>query len=96
MCIEETQDGGFGFCRTVVDTVAERRSAALLNGQPVVGFEIVRSRGAGEIDVTAGASPPTANNFYETPLVLLEGRPMHSRVTGNVWSVRFRVREVWP
>ena len=24
MCIEETQDGGFGFCRTVVDTVAER------------------------------------------------------------------------
>ncbi|MBX3603834.1 MAG: efflux RND transporter permease subunit [Piscinibacter sp.] len=38
----------------VVDTVAEPRSAALLNGEPVVGFEIVRSRGAGEIDVTAG------------------------------------------
>ncbi|MFZ2653164.1 MAG: efflux RND transporter permease subunit [Burkholderiaceae bacterium] len=36
----------------VYDTVAERRSTALLNGQPVVGFEIVRSRGAGEIEVT--------------------------------------------
>ena len=39
---------------TVQDTVAERRSAALLNGQPVVGFEVTRSRGAGEIEVTAG------------------------------------------
>ena len=38
----------------VSDTVAERRSAALLDGKPVVGFEIVRSRGAGEIDVTDG------------------------------------------
>ena len=39
---------------TVRDTVAEVRSAALLNGKPVVGFEIVRSRGAGEIDVATG------------------------------------------
>lgn len=39
---------------TVRDTVAEVRSAALLNGLPVVGFEIVRSRGAGEIEVTEG------------------------------------------
>ncbi|GAP38307.1 efflux RND transporter permease subunit [Piscinibacter sakaiensis] len=39
---------------TVTDGVAEQRSAALLNGQPVVGFEIVRSRGAGEIDVAEG------------------------------------------
>ncbi len=39
---------------TVSDTVAERRSAALLNGQPVVGFEIVRSLGAGEIEVAQG------------------------------------------
>ena len=36
---------------TVSDTVAEQRSAALLNGQPVVGFEITRSRGAGEVEV---------------------------------------------
>ena len=39
---------------TVKDTVAEQRSAALLNGKPVVGFEITRSRGAGEIEVAAG------------------------------------------
>jgi multidrug efflux pump subunit AcrB len=39
---------------TVSDTVAERRSAAFLNGKPVVGFEIVRSRGASELDVTDG------------------------------------------
>ncbi|MBX3626591.1 MAG: efflux RND transporter permease subunit [Rhizobacter sp.] len=38
----------------VSDTVAERRQAALLNGKPVVSFEIVRSRGASEIDVTNG------------------------------------------
>ena len=39
---------------TVTDTVAEQRSAALLDGKPVVGFEIVRSRGASELDVTEG------------------------------------------
>ncbi len=39
---------------TVTDTVAEQRSAALLNGKPVVGFEITRSRGAGEIEVANG------------------------------------------
>ena len=38
----------------VSDTVAERRQAALLNGKPVVSFEIVRSRGASEINVTDG------------------------------------------
>ena len=39
---------------TVSDTVGEKRSAALLNGKPVVGFEIVRAKGAGEVDVTDG------------------------------------------
>ena len=39
---------------SVRDTVAEQRSAALLDGRPVVGFEIVRSRGAGEVDVADG------------------------------------------
>jgi multidrug efflux pump subunit AcrB len=38
---------------TVSDTVGETRSAALLNGKPVVGFEITRSRGAGEVELTA-------------------------------------------
>jgi multidrug efflux pump subunit AcrB len=38
----------------VLDTVAEKRSAALLNGKPVVGFGITRTRGAGETEVAAG------------------------------------------
>lgn len=39
---------------TVSDTVAEQRSAAFLNGKPVVGFEITRSRGASEVEVADG------------------------------------------
>ncbi|THF58621.1 efflux RND transporter permease subunit [Pseudothauera rhizosphaerae] len=39
---------------TVGDTVAEVRSAALLDGSPVVGFEVSRSRGASEIEVGEG------------------------------------------
>ena len=38
----------------VADTTAEQRSTALLDGKPVVGFEITRSRGAGETEVAAG------------------------------------------
>ncbi|TAG46347.1 MAG: efflux RND transporter permease subunit [Betaproteobacteria bacterium] len=38
----------------VVDTIAEPRAAALLNGVPVVGFEVARSKGSSEIDVGAG------------------------------------------
>ena len=39
---------------TVKDTIAERRSAALLDGKQVVGFEISRSRGASEVTVAEG------------------------------------------
>jgi multidrug efflux pump subunit AcrB len=52
---------------TVTDTVAEQRSAALLNGQPVVGFEIVRSRGAGETDVAEGVRAAIAKLTTEHP-----------------------------
>ena len=38
----------------VSDTIAEPRSAALLDGQPVVGFEVARSKG--ESEVTVGAA----------------------------------------
>ena len=37
---------------TVRDTVAEQRTAALLDGQQVIGFEVSRSRGASEVDVS--------------------------------------------
>jgi multidrug efflux pump subunit AcrB len=38
----------------VTDTIAEPRAAALLDGKPVVGFEVARSRG--ESEVTVGAA----------------------------------------
>jgi multidrug efflux pump subunit AcrB len=38
----------------VLDTTAERRQAAFLDGKPVVAFEVSRSRGAGELEVAAG------------------------------------------
>jgi len=39
---------------TVSDTVAEQRTAALIDGAPAVAFEIVRARGAGEVEVAEG------------------------------------------
>jgi multidrug efflux pump subunit AcrB len=44
----------------VTDTIAERRSAALLNGKPAIGFEITRSKGAGELDVNEGVQKALA------------------------------------
>ncbi|WP_457353783.1 efflux RND transporter permease subunit [Roseateles sp. P5_D6] len=35
----------------VTDTLGEKRAGAFLNGKSVVGFEIVRAKGAGEVDV---------------------------------------------
>jgi multidrug efflux pump subunit AcrB len=40
----------------VTDTIAERRTAALHDGRPVVGFEIVRSIGAGDVAVGEGVA----------------------------------------
>ena len=39
---------------TVTDTVAEQRSAALLGGKQLVGFEVTRSIGASEVEVGQG------------------------------------------
>jgi multidrug efflux pump subunit AcrB len=39
----------------VADATAEQRSLALLDGRPVVAFEVLRSRGAGELEVAAAA-----------------------------------------
>ncbi len=38
----------------VIDTIAEPKSRALLNGKSVVGFDITRTKGASEIEVGAG------------------------------------------
>lgn len=52
---------------TVKDAVAERRSAALLNGRPVVGFEITRSRGSGEVEVGRGVRAEVARLAAKYP-----------------------------
>ncbi len=46
---------------SVEDTVAEPRSLALLNGKPVVGFEVTRSRGASELEVGIGVQKALAD-----------------------------------
>ena len=51
----------------VSDTVGEQRTAALLNGKPVVGFEITRSRGAGEVEVAANVRQKLAQLKAEYP-----------------------------
>ncbi|MFA6309913.1 MAG: efflux RND transporter permease subunit [Sterolibacterium sp.] len=56
---------------TVSDTVAEQRSAALLNGKPVVGFEIVRSRGAGEVDLADGVRATLEQLKAEHPDIVI-------------------------
>jgi multidrug efflux pump subunit AcrB len=56
---------------TVTDTVAERRSAALLNGKPVVGFEISRSRGASEVTVATGVVAALAELKAEHPDIVV-------------------------
>ena len=57
---------------TVSDTVAERRSAALLAGIPVVGFDVVRARGYGEIDVAKGVRAALADLRSEHPGLKIE------------------------
>ena len=56
--IELALDGGrrirLDQIATVLDTIAEPRSSALLNGVPVVGFEIARSKGASEVEAGRG------------------------------------------
>jgi multidrug efflux pump subunit AcrB len=52
---------------TVKDTVAEPRALALLNGVPVVGFEITRSKGASEVEVGAAVQVALAQLKSEHP-----------------------------
>lgn len=55
----------------VSDTFSERRSMALENGKPVVGMEILRTRGASEIDVAADTRAAIAQLQTEYPAITL-------------------------
>ena len=52
---------------TVRDTVAEQRTAALLDGEQVIGFEVSRSRGASEVEVGAGVQRALDQLLAERP-----------------------------
>jgi len=51
----------------VSDTVGEQRSAALVDGKPAVGFEVVRSKGASETEVADGVRAALARLAAEHP-----------------------------
>ena len=75
---------------SVTDTVAEQRSGALLNGQPVVGFEIVRSRGAGETEVADGVRASLDKLRAEQPDVTVTEAfnfvdPVVENYHGSMW-----------
>jgi multidrug efflux pump subunit AcrB len=53
----------------VADTIAERRSAALLNGAPAVAFEVARARGSGEVEVADGVRAQLEKLKAENPHV---------------------------
>ncbi|WP_386082471.1 efflux RND transporter permease subunit [Vreelandella sp. F11] len=57
---------------TVTDTVAERRSIALMNGAPVVGFEMTRAEGYGEVDVAEGVQSALAELQAQYPHIEVE------------------------
>ena len=56
---------------TVSDTIAEPRAAALLDGKPVVGFEVARSRGESEVAVGAAVHQALAELKQQRPDVEL-------------------------
>ena len=51
----------------VTDTIAEPRAAALLDGKPVVGFEVARSRGESEVAVGAAVHKALAELKAQHP-----------------------------
>ncbi len=56
----------------VSDTIAERRSAALHDGKPVVGFEVMRSLGASDVDVANGVDKALATLKQSNPQITVE------------------------
>ena len=75
---------------SVTDTVSERRSQALFNGKPVVAFEVSRTKGAGELDVSRAVRAVVAEIRTEHPnLKLVEAIdnvwPVQENFSGSMW-----------
>ena len=72
---------------TIDDTVAEARSLALLNGKQVVGFEVTRSRGAGDVEVGAGVQKALAELQSANPdITFTEAFNFVTRIQENFQS----------
>ena len=74
---------------TVSDTTADPRSAALLDGKPVVGFEVARSRGESEVSVGAAVQAALSELKAQRPdLVLTEAfnfvKPVKEEYDGSL------------
>ncbi|MBK5205908.1 MAG: efflux RND transporter permease subunit [Polaromonas sp.] len=74
---------------SVSDTTADPRSAALLDGKPVVGFEVARSRGESEVAVGAAVQQALAELKLQHPdLVLTEAfnfvKPVKEEYDGSM------------
>ena len=66
---------------TVSDTIAERRSMALKDGEPVVAFEVSRTKGASEISVAREVQKTVEELRLAHPNVKIE------EAIDNVWPV---------
>ena len=74
---------------TIRDTIAEPRSAALFNGQPVVGFEVARSKGSSEVEVGAAVQQALAEIRLQHPEIELTEAfnfvtPVREEYTGSM------------
>ena len=73
----------------VLDTVSEPRALATMDGQPVVGFEVFRTKGASEIDVARGARAVVDALQAEHPNIVLKAvidnaRPVQENFQGSM------------
>ena len=74
---------------TVTDTVSEPRAIALEDGQPVIGFEIFRTKGASELAVAKGARAAIEELGKNNPRVELKqvidnAFPVEENFTGSM------------
>ncbi len=71
---------------TIADATAERRALALLDGKPVVAFEVTRTRGAGELAVADAVRAAVDELRAAHPDVRI------AEAIDNVWAVRDNFR----
>ena len=78
-----------GQVATVRDTFTERRARALHDGKPVVALEIMRTRGASELDIAQGAREVVAELASSNPnIAIVEAidntRPVEENFNGSM------------